>query len=295
MALGGMTRAVQAGVPQARITEAAARRQARIDRGIDILVGVNRYQETEREAVEIRSIDNERVRAEQVARLKELRSARDTREVQRTLAQLTEMARANAGNLLEGSIHAMRARATVGEVTAALEQVFGRYQAEPVGVTGVYTSVFADDDSWRVLAEQVAGFAERQGRQPRILIAKLGQDGHDRGAKTIAAGLSDLGFDVDLGPLFQTPAEVAQAAVDSDVHLLGISSQAGGHSTLVAQLMSELQKRGGKGILVVCGGIIPEQDQPGLLQLGVRLVFNPGETLPNIAQRLLDLLVEEHS
>jgi methylmalonyl-CoA mutase len=285
-----MTLAVQQGLPQAAIQEAAAKRQARLDRGLDILVGVNRYVSDEEESVDIRSIDNTRVRTEQVERLQKIRATRDTGLLDGCLERLVQVARSERGNLLEASIAAMRARATVGEVSEALEQVFGRFQAAHQGITGVYGSFFQDDPSWQGMKLEVEQFARVHGRQPRLLVAKLGQDGHDRGAKVIAAGLSDLGFDVDLGPLFQTPAEVARAAVDHDVHLLGISTQAGAHLTLVAELMHELARLGGGDIIVVCGGVIPRQDQTTLLQAGVASIFEPGSSLPNVARELLSLL-----
>ncbi len=299
--LGGMTNAVARGVPQAAIQAAAARRQARLDRGMDVLVGVNAYVTEQDSPVPIRSIDNAEVRARQVARLERVKRGRDEARVRACLGAIQAAAERSAPaaeqNLLEASIHAMRARATLGEVSAALESVFGRFQATQRGVTGVYGSYFDDEASWQRLRNQVQRFAELRGRQPRILIAKLGQDGHDRGAKVVAAGLSDLGFDVDLGPLFQTPEEVARAAVDHDVHLVGISTQAGAHLTLVKELCANLRTLGAADIQVVCGGIIPKQDYAELQSFGVAGIFEPGAKLPRVAEQLLALLTpdEEHA
>jgi len=289
LALGGMTAAVAQGIPQAAIQEAAARRQARLDRGLDVLVGVNRYTLEEEAPLSLRVIDNREVRQQQVARLAELRGARDQVRVRTALDRLTEIAR-SSGNLLTASIDAMRARATVGEVSLALEQVFGRFQSPAQGVGGVYSSYYEGDETWQKLEGEVQRFAKAEGRPPRLLVAKLGQDGHDRGAKVIAAGLSDLGFDVDLGPLFQTPAEVTRAAIDNDVHIVGISTQAGAHSTLVPELLERLKEQEASDILVVCGGIIPKADHPALSAAGVAAIFEPGTPLPKVAEVLLGLL-----
>ncbi len=288
--VGGMTAAILQGVPQAAIQAAALKRQARLDRGLDVQVGVNRYVTGDEPSVEVRNIDNESVRRQQIARLAQVKAARDAEAVRARLAELVQVAKSPDGNLLAASIAAIRARATVGEVSAALEQVFGRYQAPQQGLTGVYAKYFDQDETWQELVGAVQRFAEAEGRPPRLLMAKLGQDGHDRGAKVVAAGLSDLGFDVDLGPLFQTPAEVARAAVDSDVHLVGISTQAGAHQSLVPQLMQELAALGASEVQVVLGGIIPKQDRQALFELGVKGIFEPGATLPEVARQLLSLL-----
>jgi methylmalonyl-CoA mutase len=288
--LGGMTTAVAQGIPQAAIQEAAARRQARLDRGLDVLVGVNRYTTDEDAPLSLRVIDNREVRQQQISRLAELRSSRDQARVHAALDKLTEVARSNAGNLLTASIDAMRARATVGEVSLALEQVFGRFQATGQGVGGVYSSYYEGDETWQRLEAEVQRFAKDEGRPPRLMVAKLGQDGHDRGAKVIAAGLSDLGFDVDLGPLFQTPAEVARAAIDNDVHIVGISTQAGAHQSLVPELLERLSEQQASEILVVCGGIIPKADHAALSAAGVAAIFEPGTPLPKVAETLLALL-----
>jgi len=289
LALGGMTQAVAQGIPQAAIQEAAARRQARIDRGLDVLVGVNRYVAETEEPLSLRVIDNREVREQQIARLGELRRNRDQARVRAALEKLSEAARASE-NLLQASIEAMRARATVGEVSLALEQVFGRFQSHGQGVGGVYSSYYEGDERWQGLEREVQRFAEVEGRPPRLLVAKLGQDGHDRGAKVIAAGLSDLGFDVDLGPLFQTPVEVARAAIDNDVHIVGISTQAGAHATLVPELLERLREQNASDVLVVCGGIIPKADHRALESAGVSAIFEPGTTLPDVAETLLGLL-----
>jgi methylmalonyl-CoA mutase len=287
--LGGMTRAVSLGVPQRRIEEVAVRRQARLDRGLDVLVGVNRYRSETEAPIDIRQIDNHEVREAQVRRLAEVRAKRDAQAVERALGEL-ERGAGEGRNLLELSVAAMRARATVGEVSLALERVFGRHQAERTGVTGVYAGYYTGDAEFQAIVQAVQRFERERGRRPRILMTKLGQDGHDRGARVVATGLADFGFDVDVGPLFQTPAEAAEAAVDNDVHCVGVSTQAGAHSTLVPELVRELAARNGAGIRVVCGGIIPEQDRPELERAGVSLVFGPGTPLAEIARALLTIL-----
>ncbi len=288
-AAGGMVRAIESGLAQRLIETAAAQRQARVDRGQDVIVGVNRFQAEEQAAVELRRIDSGRVRELQTARIAEVKRARHPGDVERTLAELTEAARRGL-NLVPPSVAAMRARATLGEVSEALASVFGRHAAMSHAVRGVYQQQFESDEAWQKLRERTATLAARFGRQPRILVAKLGQDGHDRGAKIIASGLSDLGFDVDLGPLFQTPAEVARRAVDGDVHLLGISSQAGAHDELLPALLEELRALGAADIRVVLGGIVPPEDRARLKELGVKAVFGPGSALPDMASELLSLL-----
>jgi methylmalonyl-CoA mutase len=291
-AAGGMVRAVESGLAQRLIETCAAERQARVDRGQDVIVGVNRFQSAQQSSVELRRIDSGRVRELQAARLSEVKRRRDAAEVARCLAELTEAA-SRGVNLLPPSIAAMRARATLGEASDALVTVFGRHAAMSHAVTGVYNQQFQSEAGWQQLRERTATLARRFGRQPRILVAKLGQDGHDRGAKIIASGLADLGFDVDLGPLFQTPAEVARRAVDGDVHLLGISSQAGAHDELLPALLDELAALGASDIRVVLGGIVPEADRERLRQLGVKAVFGPGSALPELAADLLALLEVE--
>jgi methylmalonyl-CoA mutase len=291
-AAGGMVSAIDSGLGQRLIETCAAERQARIDRGEDVVVGVNRFESQEQAPVDLRRIDSARVRELQGARLAELKRARDQSRVSQRLAELTEAA-ARGQNLMPPTLAAMRERATLGEVSEALVRVFGRHAAMSHAVRGVYQKQFESDDGWQKLRSRTAALAQRFGRQPRILVAKLGQDGHDRGAKIIASGLADLGFDVDLGPLFQTPAEVARRAVDGDVHLLGISSQAGAHDELLPALLTELSTLGASDVQVVLGGIVPSEDRPRLLALGVKAVFGPGRPLPEIADELLGLL--EHS
>ncbi len=288
-AAGGMVRAIETGLAQRLIETCAAERQARVDRGQDVIVGVNRFQQGEQPEVDLRRVDSRRVRELQSARLAELTQKRDAAAVARALAELTEAA-ARGQNLVAPAVTAMRARATLGEVSEALVKVFGRHAAVSHAVRGVYQKQFESDESWQTLRARTAALAKRFGRQPRMLVAKLGQDGHDRGAKIVASGLADLGFDVDLGPLFQTPAEVARRAVDGDVQLLGISSQAGAHDELLPALLAELEALGAADIAVVLGGIVPAQDREQLLKLGVKAVFGPGSSLPDMAGVLLSLL-----
>jgi methylmalonyl-CoA mutase len=288
-AAGGMVRAIESGLAQRLIETAAAERQVRVDRGQDVIVGVNRFQAAEQPALELRRIDSSRVRELQTARLAEVKRSRSQADVERALGELSEAARRGL-NLVPPSVSAMRARATLGEVSEALSSVFGRHSAMSHAVRGVYAKQFESDETWQGLRARTASLAARFGRQPRILVAKLGQDGHDRGAKIIASGLSDLGFDVDLGPLFQTPAEVARRAVDGDVHLLGISSQAGAHDELLPALLEELRRLGAGDIQVVLGGIVPPEDRARLGELGVKAVFGPGSALPDMAASLLGLL-----
>ncbi len=288
-AAGGMVRAIESGLAQRLIETCAAERQARVDRGEDVIVGVNRFQHAEQARVELRRVDSARVRELQAARLAEMKRGRDAAAVARCLTELTEAA-GRGQNLVPPSVAAIRARATLGEVSEALVTVFGRHAAISHAVRGVYQKQFESEAGWQKLRERTAQLAQRFGRQPRILVAKLGQDGHDRGAKIVASGLADLGFDVDLGPLFQTPAEVARRAVDGDVHLLGISSQAGAHDELLPALLAELAALGAHDIGVVLGGIVPAEDRERLLQLGVKAVFGPGSALPDMAGELLTLL-----
>jgi methylmalonyl-CoA mutase len=286
---GGMVRALESGLAQRLIETCAAERQARVDRGQDVVVGVNRFQSEEQARFDLRRIDSGKVRELQAARLAAVMQARDTAAVARLLAELTEAA-SRGQNLVEPAVAAMRARATLGEVSEALVTVFGRHAAISHAVRGVYQKQFENEAGWQELRARTAALAKRFGRQPRMLVAKLGQDGHDRGAKIIASGLADLGFDVDLGPLFQTPAEVARRAVDGDVHLLGISSQAGAHDELLPALLQELAALGASDIGVVLGGIVPDADRERLRALGVKAIFGPGSALPDMAADLLSLL-----
>jgi methylmalonyl-CoA mutase len=286
---GGMVAAIDKGIAQRMIEVSAAERQARVDRGDDVIVGVNRYRAEAEPKIELRRVDSVRVREAQMARLGALRAARDSARVKRALEQLKEAATREL-NLVVPALEAMRARATLGEVSQALVEVFGRHAASSHAVRGVYGRHFERDETWQQLLGRTAELARRFGRQPRILIAKLGQDGHDRGAKIIASGLADLGFDVDLGPLFQTPSEVARRAVDQDVHLIGVSSQAGAHDQLLPAVMSELAALGAGDIQVVLGGIVPPRDHEILNAAGVKAIFGPGSSIPEIADRLLALL-----
>ncbi len=288
-ALGGMTKAIEEGLPKRRIDAAAARRQADIDSGRETIVGVNRYRPEHEEPLEILSIDNSAVRQAQVARLQQLRNQRDEAAVQAALTSLTAAARGDA-NLLEIAVEAVQLGATVGEVSLALETVFGRYEQNVATVSGVYAAAAEDMDAVAQTRARTDAFAKARGRRPRILVAKMGQDGHDRGARVIASAFADLGFDVDIGPLFQTPQEVAKQAIENDVHICGISTLAGAHRTLVPELIELLRQRGREDILVVAGGVIPPQDWPALTEKGVAAVFGPGTVVPTAAEQLIDLL-----
>jgi methylmalonyl-CoA mutase len=287
---GGMAKAIQMGLPGRWIEESAVKRQARIDSREEVIVGVNHYVSEASDAVELRMIDNEDVCKKQIARLKTLRGKRDERAVQEALERLKGMAKTQGSNLLLGSIEAMRKRATLGEVSDALAQVFGRHVAKPTVLSGVYSSAFADKEELQALQSEIAEFAKKEGRRPRLLVAKLGQDGHDRGAKVIATAFSDFGFDVDLGPLFQTPREVARHAIENDVHLVGVSSLAAAHRTLVPELVEHLGEQHAAHILVVVGGVIPPDDISFLKDIGVAEVFGPGSNTVNSARRILSLL-----
>ncbi len=291
-AMGGMTRAVEAGMPKLRIEEAAARRQARIDRGLDVVVGVNAWRLEEEPPLDVRFVDNTEVRQKQIARLQAVRANRDALAVSASLAALTRAAESGEGNLLDLAVKAARARATVGEVSLALENVFGRHRAETASVSGVFSGYYRDDVGWKDLVSAVEAFERDHGRRPRLLVVKLGQDGHDRGAKVVATAFADLGFDVDVGPLFQTPAEAARQAVENDVHVVGVSSQAAGHLTLVPDLVEELRRQGAGDVVVTCGGVIPPRDYPLLEKAGVAAVFGPGTSIPVAARRVLDLVRE---
>jgi methylmalonyl-CoA mutase len=277
-------------MPKLRIEEAAARRQARVDRGEEIIVGVNKYQSDAQHQIDILDVDNAKVRDAQIARLNRVKATRDAGAVTASLNTLMTAAAENAGNLLELTVAAMRARATVGEVSSALEQVFGRHKAEIRSVAGVYGAAYRDDPDFQMIQRKVQDFAREEGRRPRLLVVKLGQDGHDRGAKIIATAFADIGFDVDVGPLFQTPDEAARQAVENDVHVIGVSSQAAGHKTLVPQLVTALKEARAEDILVVAGGVIPAQDYDMLTKAGVAAIFGPGTNIPKAAAEILRLI-----
>ena len=288
--LGGMTKAVSAGMPKQHIEEAAARKQARIDLGQEHVVGVNVYQREHEDQIDILDVDNDKVREQQVARLKHIRKTRDNPLCQITLDALTEAAKSGEGNLLELSINASRARASVGEISDALESVYTRYKAEIRSITGVYGAAYEGNEGFIQIRKDVKDFAVNEGRRPRMLVVKMGQDGHDRGAKVIATAFADIGFDVDVGPLFQTPDEVAKQAIENDVHIIGVSSQAAGHKTLVPQMIDDLKAEGGEDILVVCGGVIPAQDYDFLKAKGVSAIFGPGTNIPEAAREIIDII-----
>lgn len=290
-ALGGMTKAVESGMPKLRIEESAARRQAAIDRGDATIVGVNKYRLEDEPAIEVRDIDNSAVRDAQIERLRQVRAGRDESLCRGALDALTEGA-AGEANLVALAVEATRARATVGEISEALERVFSRHRAVIRSISGVYGAAYEGDEDWARVHAEVEEFAAAEGRRPRLLVAKLGQDGHDRGAKVIATAFADLGFDVDIGPLFQTPEEVARDAVENDVHVVGASSQAGAHRTLVPQLIDELERRGARDVVVVCGGVIPAGDHEELRAAGVAAVFGPGTNIPKAAAEVMRLLRE---
>jgi len=287
--MGGMTKAVATGMPKLRIEEAAARRQANIDRGTEVIVGVNKYRRDKEEPIDILDVDNVAVRESQIARLKDIRASRDEAACTAALAELTRRAD-EGGNLLEAAVEAARARATVGEISMAMEEKFGRHRAEVKTLAGVYGAAYEGDTGFANIQKSVEQFAEDEGRRPRMLVVKMGQDGHDRGAKVIATAFADIGFDVDVGPLFQTPAEAAQDAVDNDVHVIGISSQAAGHKTLAPQLVKALKEAGAEDILVICGGVIPQQDYEFLYDAGVKAIFGPGTNIPAAAEDILKLI-----
>ncbi|MBK5928202.1 methylmalonyl-CoA mutase [Rhodobaculum claviforme] len=288
-AMGGMTKAVASGMPKLRIEETAARRQADIDRGDEVIVGVNKYRKDKEDPIDIFDIDNDKVRASQIARLERIRAARDQAACDAALAEVTRRA-TEGGNLLEAAVEAARARASVGEISAAMEQVFGRHRAEVKTLAGVYGAAYEGDDGFAAIQKEVEDFAEAEGRRPRMLVVKMGQDGHDRGAKVIATAFADIGFDVDVGPLFQTPEEAAQDAIDNDVHVVGISSQAAGHRTLAPKLVQALRDQGAGDILVICGGVIPQQDYAFLRDAGVKAIFGPGTNIPDAARDILRLI-----
>ncbi|MEM9642796.1 MAG: methylmalonyl-CoA mutase, partial [Pseudomonadota bacterium] len=288
--LGGMTKAVASGLPKLRIEEAAARRQAAVDRGEEIIVGVNKFKLAEEAAIDVLDIDNDAVRDAQVRRLTAIRSSRDQAACDAALAALEDGARSGTGNLLGLAVEAARARASVGEISQAMENAFGRHRAEVKTLAGVYGAAYEGDAGFEQIQKDVEGFAADTGRRPRMLVVKMGQDGHDRGAKVIATAFADIGFDVDVGPLFQTPEEAAQDAIDNDVHVVGISSQAAGHKTLAPKLIEALRDQGAAEILVICGGVIPQQDYAFLRDAGVRAIFGPGTNIPEAAREILDMI-----
>ncbi len=287
-AAGGMAKAIETGMPKMKIEESAAKKQARIDRGEDVIVGVNKYQLAEEDDVEILEIDNEAVRESQIANLTKIRGERDEAAVEDALEAIYQCAIGNGGNLLDLAVKATRVRATVGEISYAMEREFGRYNAQAQTISGVYGSAYQNDENWQGISSDIDAFVESHGRRPRMLVAKMGQDGHDRGAKVIATAFADVGFDIDLSPMFSTPEEVAKQAIENDVHVVGCSSQAAGHKTLVPELIEELRKQGADDIIVVAGGVIPKQDYDFLYERGVAAIFGPGTQIPIAARGVLD-------
>lgn len=292
-ALGGMTKAIEAGIPKLRIEEAAARKQARIDSTQDIIVGVNKYRLEKEDPLHILDVDNDMVRKQQVSRLAEIKAKRDTAKAAKSIQDLTNCAKTGNGNLLAIAVEAARNRVTLGEISDALEVVFGRHKAQIKSISGVYSKAIKNDESFEKAKQLANKFAKKEGRRPRIMIAKMGQDGHDRGAKVVATGYADVGFDVDIGPLFQTPAEAAKQAVENDVHILGVSSLAAGHKTLVPQVIEELKKYGREDIMVIVGGVIPAQDYQFLFDAGAVAVFGPGTKISEAAISILEVLIED--
>ena len=287
--MGGMTKAVASGMPKLRIEESAARRQAMIDRGEEVVVGVNKYRKDSEDPIDILEIDNQQVRDAQIARLEGIRASRDENACGAALAELERVAN-EGGNLLAAAVEAARARASVGEISMAMEKVFGRHRAEVKTLAGVYGAAYEGDEGFAQIQKDVEGFAAEEGRRPRMLVVKMGQDGHDRGAKVIATAFADIGFDVDVGPLFQTPEEVAQDAIDNDVHVIGVSSQAAGHKTLAPKLIEALEANDAGDIIVICGGVIPQQDYDFLKEAGVKAIFGPGTNIPAAAANILELI-----
>jgi methylmalonyl-CoA mutase len=290
--LGGMAKAVESGVPKMRIEEAAARAQAKIDSGVQTIVGTNRYRLGKEDSLETLEVDNSAVRESQIIRLAKLRAERNEAECQTALEAITKCVQSGEGNLLELAVQAAAKRASLGEISYACEKIVGRYKAVIRTISGVYSSEYKSDDNFKEARALVARFAEKEGRQPRIMIVKMGQDGHDRGAKVVATGYADIGFDVDIGPLFQTPAEAAKQAVENDVHVLGVSSLAAGHKTLVPQVINELKRLGREDILVIAGGVIPHHDYQFLYDAGVAAIFGPGTSVSKAAKQILEILLE---
>jgi methylmalonyl-CoA mutase len=291
--LGGMTKAIEAGIPKLRIEEAAARKQARIDSSQDIIVGVNKYRLEKEDPLHILDVDNQMVRKQQIEQLQQIKATRDNNKVKACLEKLTDCAMNANDNLLSLAVEAARNRATLGEISDALEVVFGRYKAQIRSFSGVYSKEIKNDKSFEKAKQLADAFAKKEGRRPRIMIAKMGQDGHDRGAKVVATGYADVGFDVDIGPLFQTPQEAAKQAVENDVHILGVSSLAAGHKTLVPQVIEELKKYGREDIMVIVGGVIPTQDYQFLFDAGALAVFGPGTKISDAAISILEVLLED--
>jgi methylmalonyl-CoA mutase len=289
---GGMAKAIESGLPKMRIEEAAAAKQARIDRGEDVIVGVNKYKLDHEDPVDILDIETEKVRQSQLRRLGEIRASRDQSAVDDILARITRCAAGEEGNLLELSIEAVRRRATVGEISDAMEKEFGRFKASAQTVSGVYGAAFEQDEDWKAISGDIERFVERYGRRPRMLVCKMGQDGHDRGAKVVATAFADVGFDIDLSPMFSTPEEVARQAIENDVHAVGASSLAAGHKTLIPELVTELEKQGGGDIIVIAGGVIPRKDYDDLYQAGVKCIFGPGTPIPQSAREVLNAISE---
>ena len=287
---GGMAKAIETGMPKLRIEEAAAKKQARIDRGEDVIVGVNKYTTEENEEVEVLEIDNQAVRDAQLSRLASIRESRDESAVEAILEDIHQCAVSGEGNLLALSVEAVRRRATVGEISYAMEREFGRFKAQAQTVSGVYGSAFQEDENWQAITKDIDAFVEQYGRRPRMLVCKMGQDGHDRGAKVVATAFADVGFDIDLSPMFSTPEEVARQAIENDVHVVGASSLAAGHKTLVPELIEELKKQGAGDIVVIAGGVIPRQDYEFLYKAGVKCIFGPGTPIPVAARDVLDAI-----
>ena len=292
--LGGMAKAIETGIPKMRIEEAAARKQARIDSGKDIIVGVNRYEHNEASQIEILEVDNAKVKDSQIKRLRDVKANRKNESVKQLLQELEDAARNSTGNLLEIAVRCAQARCTLGEISTALENVYGRYTATIRSISGVYSKEAMKDEDFAKAMELVETFAKLEGRRPRIMIAKMGQDGHDRGAKVIATSFADIGFDVDIGPLFQTPEEAARQAIENDVHILGVSSLAAGHKTLVPAVIEALKNMGRSDIMVVAGGVIPQQDYDFLYESGVFGIYGPGTKIAKAAQDILHLLIQSH-
>jgi len=292
---GGMAKAIETGEPKLRIEESAARKQARIDRADDVIVGVNKYELEEEDDVDVLEIDNSAVRDSQIKRLNDMKACRDNEAATAALAALEEYAKTGEGNGLDLAIKAARARASVGEISYALEKVWGRYNANSKTVSGVYGQAYKEDDNWNEIASDIEAFESKYGRRPRMLVAKMGQDGHDRGAKVIATAFADVGFDIDLSPLFSTPAEVAKQAIENDVHVIGVSSQAAGHKTLVPDLIAELKKQEAEDVIVIAGGVIPRQDYNYLYEAGVKGIFGPGTKIPLAARDVLKAINEANA
>lgn len=284
---GGMIKAIETGIPKLKIEEAAAKKQAQIDRGEEVIVGVNKYKTEVEDDIDILEVDNQKVRNSQIEKLKHLRNKRDEKAVKNSLENLTQYAETGQGNALDLSIKAARVRCTVGEITYALEKVWGRYNAKNQTITGVYGSAYENDEEWQEIKSDIEEFEKIYGRRPRMIVAKMGQDGHDRGAKVIATAFADVGFDIDLAPLFSTPQEIAKQAIENDVHVVGVSSQAAGHKTLIPQLIKELKSQGSSDIIVIAGGVIPKADYEILYNYGVKAIFGPGTPIPTAAKGVL--------